>query len=751
MHIVSTLARFPLPLDAGIIAKTKKIMIKALLTFTTLTVFSLAGYGQAMRETQSVQIGQGRDQKTIAMVRTDTPPVIDGVLDEPAWQAAAYIDDFHQIIPVEYGMPTERTEAYLMYDDDALYVGVKMFIPPDQITANILKQNTTIFSSDDFISVSFDSFNTKRGGYFFGVNPNGVRSDGLYRNISQFYVDWDTIYFVETGRFDKGWIAEFEIPFKSISFDPNTDTWGLNFSRRIQYKNEQVVWVSNDRRYDPSSAGLATGFSGMNQGLGLDIVPSTSVTSDRNFISGTSGTDVQPSVDIFYKINSGLNASLTANTDFSATEIDDRQVNLTRFSLFFPEKRDFFLREADIFEFGRLNQNGRPFFSRRIGLSRAGQAIDLEVGGKISGRIGDWELGALTIRQDEAGAVAADTLSVIRVKKGLFSESQIGAIFTDGNPTSNLDNSLAGVDFLYRNSNIGEGRIFEVSSWYQQSDTEGISSDDSAAGISIAFPSQEGLTGEVQFNRFEDNFNPALGFANRVGVDQSVAAINYNWRPENSPFQSLYWSASWERFDDSTGNLQSEGFSLTPLDLTTTLGDRLFIRSNFDKEVLTVPFQIYPGIFIPAGEYDFENHGVEVSAANYRKISGRIAYLEGTFWSGRQQRVFGNVTWTPSPRVRANMGFNITDAKLPEGDFITRLMTAGFDFVFSNKLSLVNLVQYDNVSETLGLNMRLNYIPEAGQEYFLVINHNMQDYDRDNRFHSAASTITAKLSYTFRY
>jgi hypothetical protein len=192
-------------------------MIKALLTFTTLTVFSVATFGQATRETQSVQIGQGRDQKTIAIVRTNARPVIDGVLDEPSWNEAAFIDDFHQIIPVEYGMPTERTEAYLMYDDDALYVGVKMFIPPDQITANILKQNTTIFSSDDFVSVSFDSFNTKRGGYFFGVNPNGVRSDGLYRNISQFYVDWDTIYFVETSRFDEGWIAEFEIPFKSIS------------------------------------------------------------------------------------------------------------------------------------------------------------------------------------------------------------------------------------------------------------------------------------------------------------------------------------------------------------------------------------------------------------------------------------------------------------------------------------------------------------------------------------------------------
>lgn len=722
---------------------TKATILKTLLVLLC-AVSTVAG-------AQSVQVGRGRDQKSIQIVRTSTPPVIDGVMDDAVWERAAYIDEFHQIIPVEYAQPTERTEIRLLYDDNAIYVAAKMFIDPALITANILKQNTTIFGSDDFISISFDSFNTQRGGYFFGVNPNGVRADGLYRNISQFYADWDTIYYAETSIVEDGWIAEFEIPFKSVSFDPNNDTWGMNFSRRIQEKNEQMVWVSNDRRYDPSSAGLVTGLVGMNQGLGLDIVPSTSVTHDRSFVAGTSDTRVEPSLDVFYKINSGLNGSFTVNTDFSATEVDDRQVNLTRFSLFFPEKRDFFLREADIFEFGRLNQNGRPFFSRRIGLGRRGDTIDLELGGKISGRIGDLELGALTIRQDESGSVDADTLSVLRVKKGLFGESTIGAIFTDGNPTSNLDNSLGGVDFLYRVSNLPGGRIFEVSSWYQQSSTQGISGDDSAMGIEVQFPSQEGLTGGLKFNRFEDNFNPALGFANRTGVDQSVAAINYNWRPDTGPFQTVYFSTDWERYDDSDGNLQSESFSVTPLELTTNAGDAMFLRSNFDTEVLLQPFEIYPGVVLPAGKYDFENHGIEFRGASFRKISGRMAYIEGTFWSGRQKRLFGNVTWTPSPRLRMNVGYNITDVQLPEGDFITRLLTAGIDYIFSNQLSWVNLIQYDNISETLGINMRLNWIPVAGQEFFFVVNHNLQDIDRDNRFHSAASTVTAKVSYTFRY
>ncbi len=701
---------------------------------------------------QSIQVGQGRDQKTIRLVRTDSPPVIDGVLDDTVWENAAFIDEFHQIIPVEYAEPSERTEVRVLYDDDALYVGVKMFIDPALITANILKQNTTIFGSDDYFSISLDSFNTKRGGYFFGVNPNGVRADGLYRNISQFYADWDSIYQAETRIVEDGWIAEFEIPFKSISFDPNIDTWGMNFSRRIQTRNEQMVWVSNDRRFDPSSAGLASDLVGLRQGLGLDIVPSFSVTQERNFSTvGGSDLNTQPSVDMFYKLTSGLNASFTANTDFSATEVDDRQVNLTRFSLFFPEKRDFFLREADIFEFGRLNQNGRPFFSRRIGLGGNGQAIDLEAGAKISGRIGDWELGALSIRQDGTDKVAPDTLSVLRVRKGLLSESAIGIIATEGNPISNLKNSLVGMDFLYRNSNLPGGRIFEVSSWLQQSDTEGVSGDDAAAGISVGLPSQEGLTGLLTFNRFEDNFNPALGFANRTGVDETGAALNYMWRPDNSPFQSLYFGVDLERFDDSAGNLQSESLSVTPLELTTNIGDGMFLRSNFSKEQLMTPFRIHSGVVIPAGLYDFENHGIEFRSAPFRKLSGRLAWIEGTFYSGHQSRLLGNLAWQPSPKIRTSLGFNLTDVELPEGAFMTRLLTASVDYVFSNTLSWVNLVQYDNVSETLGINMRLQWIPRAGQEYFFVVNHNMEDLDLDNRFHSAVSTVTAKLSYTFRY
>ncbi|HLF10483.1 MAG TPA: carbohydrate binding family 9 domain-containing protein, partial [Gammaproteobacteria bacterium] len=499
-------------------------------------------------------------QKSVHMVRTATPPVIDGALDEAIWAMAAVIDDLHQVNPLEYAAPSERTEIRLLYDDDALYVGAKLYdSQPENITANMLRQNGGI-TSDDTIFVTLDPFNTRRSGYFFGVNANAVRLDGLYRNVSEYYSDWDTIYYVQTSRFEGGWIAEYEIPFKSISFDPKVDTWGLNFSRSLERRNEDMAWVTRNRRWDPSSAGLAIGFEGLEQGVGLDVVPSASLRNTRTFATSAADSSFEPSLDLVYKLTPALNGSLTFNTDFSATEVDDRQVNLTRFGLFFPEKRDFFLREADIFEFGRIGaqdgngaisgaerQNGRPFFSRRIGLGAAGELVDLEYGGKVSGRVGRWEIGALSIHEDENAGVDAATLSVVRAKAGIGAESTLGMIATNGDPLSNRDNSLAGVDFLYRNSRLPGGRTLEAGAWYQQSDTEDLVGEDSAAGIGLSIPSNARFRGGIAVKEFQANFNPALGFISRRGVRDYSGHIAYTHRPPEGYWQSIYFALDAQR------------------------------------------------------------------------------------------------------------------------------------------------------------------------------------------------------------
>jgi hypothetical protein len=708
---------------------------------------------------------QDPGQKSARMVRAQRPPVIDGVLDETEWAGAALVDNLHQVTPIEYAVPYERSEIYLLYDDDALYVGARLYdTEPDEITAQNLRQNDSV-AQDDRFYVTLDPFNNRRSGYYFGVNPNGVRQDGLYQNVTEFYNPWDSIFYAAAGRFDEGWIAELAIPFKSLSFDPGTDTWGLNFSRGVVRKNENIAWVSRNRQYNPSASGLAIGFEGLEQGIGLDIVPSASLTERRLIATGTSETDLEPSLDIAYKLTPSMNGLLTFNTDFSATEVDDRQVNLTRFGLFFPEKRDFFLREADIFEFGRIGggndavynfgtttqQNGRPFFSRRIGLSNSGQVVDLEYGAKVSGRAGEWELGALSIRQDEFQGVPAETLSVVRAKLGVLEESSVGVIATYGNPAADVDNALAGFDFLYRNTRLPGGRLLEAEAWLQQSDTENLVGDDRAFGLGFRVPSAEGVRAGAGIKEFENNFTPALGFLNRRGITDYTFDVGYTLRPSGGKIQSVLSTLDGQRIETIGGGLQSQSLNLRLFQITNQTNDRLMMIYRDVTEVLAQPFEIRPGIVVPVGEYRFDDLGIQLQTGTHRRFAGSIRYVDGTFYDGERLDVAGDLTWRPSPKFRGSIAYNYSDVDLPEGAFETRIVSVGLDWVFTSTLSWVNLIQYDNASETIGMNLRLHWLPEAGKEMFFVVNHALEDYDRDNSFHSAAADMTAKISYTFRF
>lgn len=698
------------------------------------------------------------NNKSIEIQYTNTPPVIDGLIDDAVWENAAFIDDLHQVNPVEYATPSERTDIYLLYDTDALYVAVRLFIDEADLTDNILRRTGNVIQ-DDNIVINVDPFNNQRTGYYFGVNANGVRVDGIFQNVTQPDNDWDSIFYVETSRFEGGWIAEFAIPFKSLSFDPNSSTWGLNFTRAIQSRNEMMAWQSYDRRFDPSSYGELTGLDNINQGLGLDITPSFSMNSARRFSPDNTNENFEPSLDLVYKITPSLNGSFTVNTDFSATEVDNRQVNLSRFNLFFPEKRDFFLRESDIFQFGRIGasgtlgggQNGRPFFSRNIGLGNSGGSVDLNYGAKVSGRIGNLDIGALSIRQAEQATADASTLSVVRANMGLTGESTLGFIMTDGNPRSNLDNSLFGADYLYRNSGLSGGRSLEVSGWYQASDTEGISDNDSAAGVGFALTNNNGFNGGVAVKRFESNFNPALGFANRTGVEDFSVQSGYSHRFSSGYLQTYDFRLTGRRYDSIGGGLESQTILFQPFSISNRSGDRFLWISKYNKEVLIAPFEISPGVIIPAGEYHFNDDGFTFRTAGFREWSGSISYIHGNFYSGTFDRSWADITWKPSPKFNTTISYDIQFVDLPEGKFTTRILSGGIDYIFSKSLSWINLIQYDNVSETMGINMRLHWIPEEGQEFFFVINQVLEDYDRDNRFHSALTDITAKFSYTFRY
>lgn len=707
-------------------------------------------------------------QKRVRAIRVDTPPVIDGKLDEAVWQLAQPISDFHQTRPGNQTAPSESTEVYVLYDDDALYIGARMADSnPELIAAPVIRHGQGL-GSDDRLVVILDPFNTRRTGYRFETNLNGVRHDALYTSVNSFQLEWNTIWATATSTYDNGWIAELEIPFKSLPFDPNIDTWGFNFGRGIRRRGEEMAWVSHNRTYNPSISGLVTGLEGMDQGLGLDLVPSFSMNRHKQFIVDSNETNMDPSLDVFYRLTPSLNAALTINTDFSATEVDNRQVNLTRFNLFFPEKRDFFLNDSDLFQFGGIGgfggnsaesrgsrENARPYFSRKLGLSQSGAPVDIRYGGRISGRVGRWNIGTLAIRQDAFGAVDASDLLISRVSANVLRESSVGFILTDGDPASNRDNSVYGVDFRYLNTRLRSGQVVEADVWLQKSDTPGLAGDDEAYGLGLRSPNNTGLRGGLGFKEVQRNFNPAMGYINRSNIRDYTADVGYTHFFRDSFLQSAYFGVDAQRINVIDGGLQSQVLALRLLELDTNSRDRLSLGYQRNKEVVLTPFAVYRApdrsVFIPAGSYSFDESSVSVSTAGQREFSGRLSVSNGDFYNGTRNNINGSLSWTQSRNFVMSMSYDWNDISLPQGDFITRLTSLSTQVAFSSTLYWVSLVQYDNLSEEIGVNTRLQWIPRAGQEGFIVLNYNLQDKDKNNAFEAASSDLAVKFKYTFRF
>jgi len=701
----------------------------------------------------------GSDLKRIRPVYTSTPPTIDGRLDDEVWSTAGVVDDLHQLLPTEYAVPTEPTTIYVLYDEDTLYVGAKLWdSEPEEITARILRQGELV-GPDDAFGLLLSPFYDQRSGYLFAVNPNGVRVEGLYEDASRLLMDWGGIWRAQSSVDDEGWVTEVAIPLKSLSFDPTSDEWGLNFFRRISRKRETMGWVSRNRTQNPSISGVAEGLSGLRQGVGLDVVPSVSASKFKGYSPPVSQTDTNPSLDVFYKFTTGLTGVLTVNTDFSATEVDDRQVNLTRFNLFFPEKRAFFLQDADIFEFGRIgafpgpdNNNARPFFSRTIGLSQSRQQVDLEGGVKLSGRVGRWNVGVLGIRQEQFSDVAAKNLFVGRVTANVLRESAVGMIVTEGDPNSNLDNSLVGVDFHYLNTRFAGGRPLEGGGWFQKTETPGLVGDDSAFSVALSANTREGLGAFANFKEIQQNFRPALGFTNRIGVRNTEASLYYIHRPANHWLRAVQSRLSFDRFERIIdGGIESEEISVRLFGLENHSADSLNVDWISREEGLIDPFEISNGIVIPVGNYEFDRVSAQLNTGTQRKFSAGFAYETGDFFGGNSESFRPSINWRPSENFRLNVEYRVDDVELPQGSFATRLTRLRTDIVFSSTLSWVNLLQWDNVSGTLGINSRLHWIPQAGREAFLVLNHNMRDTDGRRHFKSDTAELSAKINYTIRF
>jgi hypothetical protein len=689
------------------------------------------------------------DRKSISIARTHSPPVIDGQIDDQEWADATLIKDFHQTVPIDGGLPTEQTIVRISYDDDFLYVSARMEDSnPEGIRATQMIQDKFFFSDDRFWFM-LDSFNSKRNDYLFQVNPNGIRRDALRENNSRFIDEWSTIWMAQSSIDETGWSTEMAIPFKSISFDPDSDTWGINFGRAVMSKQEFVIWSSQDRQDWPAYGGEATGFEGMEQGLGLDIVPSISTNAHQDLVLSRTNSEFEPSLDVRYRITPSLSATFTFNTDFSTAEIDDQQIAFDRFSLFFPEKRDFFLQDAGIFEFGNINTNGRPFFSRRIGLSEDGQAIDIKMGAKQTGRLGDFSVGALAIRQVVYGAQEEKDFIVARGSMNVKEESQIGFILTDGDPTSSESNSVLGIDYLYRNSDGPWGQIVTGNFWVQQSDSSDLQGDDMAIGLQLEMPNDR-VRPYFSGQEIQKNFNPALGFINRTGIRRYSSGIRYRTRPDEGYWRTVNQRLDFTQVTDMNNNVLSEYTRIRPFGLQSHGNDFWSLDFERNREVVLKDFNLFGRLNIPVGDYEFDRVRAELFSGNQRPISVVLSVQDGEFFNGDRLRKLVEIQWRQSAHFSLSARFEENDVDLPSGSFTSHLASLRTDVAFNSEWSWSTLMQYNNSAEAFGINSRLRYTPEAGQEMILVFNHNA-DVGIDNRLTSVANDLNLKASYTFRY
>lgn len=693
-------------------------------------------------------------------------PAIDGVLNDGAWQNAAIIRDFHEVEPNEYEPPSRRSEVLVAYSDDAIYVAAILY-EDDKSAKNAFVQKQAGDIQDDRFGLLLDPFNKGTSGYIFELNSLSVRDDAVFQNTNQENWNWDGIWQGKAGVREDGWVAELRIPFKTLSFDAANTTWGINFSRHVTRERKHIGWMSRNRNQDPSYFGEARGIRNVSQGIGLDVAAGASFNSRDDRLNGRHANDFEPSLDVFYRFSPSVSGALTINTDFSGTDVDEVQVNLTRFGLFFPEKRDFFLRDTDIFEFGKIggrrfgngstigrgaSANGSPFFSRRIGLSRSGAEVGIDYGGKLSGRIGRWDVGLLAVQQEGFGQVNSDQLFVVRGAARVLEESQLGFILTEGNPTENLTNQLRGIDFRYLNTRLTNGRVIEGSAWYQETETEGITGDDAAYGISVAMPNSEHWQFALGFKELQENYNPALGFANRVGVRDYVVQAGYTHRPtNNSSLRALFFGVDAQQFKRPSGGTQSERATFRIMELETDGGLEFKTHVTRGRENLTRSFVLFDDAEIAAGDYDANSYRLALETSHQRSLSGKFSFAHGDFFGGDISSWSASGVWRPSPRHEFEVESELNDIELPQGRFITRTFRLSADVAFNSEWSWENFLQYDNVSDTAGWNSVVRWNPEAGREMLIVVNHGAQDFDEDGRFQTAVSDFTIKINHTFRF
>jgi hypothetical protein len=676
---------------------------------------------------------------------------VDGVLDEPAWQSAEAITGLSMIVPREGEPGTGPTEVRVLAGPKAIAFGFRCADPDPAGIVTFTKERDGDLESEDHVRFVLGPFQDGRSGYVFAVNAGGARYDALISPGGEDEDEsWDGIWQAAAKRDGSGWSAEIRIPIETLKFKRRLREWHFNVERRIQRLQETSRWASPERDYPltlTSRAGLLTELPDFDLGLGLSLRPAL-VGAARRPREGGSDADGDVSLDLSQRLGSNTLASLTVNTDFAETEVDTRQTNLTRFPLFFPEKRAFFLEGTDILGVGiGLGEDVVPFFSRRIGLV-AGQEVPILAGLKTTGRLGDTSFGAVGVRTREAqGLAPAASLASVRVKQNLLRESWVGFIGTAGDPLGRPGSWLTGVDLVYQTSRFRGDKNFLVGVTGLVMDRDGLAGDKSALVAKIDYPNDL-WDNFLSYLRVGDAFDPSLGFVRRRNIHSYRGRLSYRPRHERSWIRQRFHDVDARLVTDLRGRWESWELQLVPLELRLESGEAFAFGVVPAGERLVEPFEIEDDVLLPPRAYDFVRYTVEAESASKRRLAGEVRYAWGGFYSGTLREISVEGVWTPSPKVTLALELERNQVRLPQGDFDQTQLGFRVRMNLSPNLQLNSFVQYDDESREIGTNTRARWIFHPQGELFVIYNHNLRELE--DRFVRESNELLVKLQYTFR-
>ena len=688
---------------------------------------------------------------TMRAVPVSWPMRIDGTLDEPLYVEGRSMTDFVQVEP-QLGAPaTEKTEVWFGFDGDSVYISFRCWDsqPERRVTKELRRDGGPMFSGDDVVYIFLDTFYDRRNGATFTINSLGGRSDGQVTG-DQYASDWNPIYDLAVGRFDGGWTVEVALPFKSLRYRAGeAQLWGFNASRTVRWRNEISVlvpvppWRALSAARQAQLAGTVVGIEAPPGSTNLEIKPYavSSVTTDANASPRVSNdTTGDFGVDLKYGLTQNLTADFTYNTDFAQVEADERQVNLTRFSLFFPEKREFFLENRGTFAFGG-GGGDTPilFYSRRIGLN-AGLPVPIDAGGRLTGRAGRYSLGLLNIQTADAPASRSPTtnFSVVRVKRDVLRRSSVGVLYTGRSvgQSGAGRNTAYGVDGVFNFFNF-----LTVTSYWARTHTAGL-----AGGDDTSYRAQLDYVGDrygVQLGRLGvgSRFNPEVGYVRRADIRRSNAQFRFSPRMGSiRSIRKLSWVGGLAHVEDGAGRLDSrERDAEFAIEFENADRFALAYSSNFER--IPRPFRIARNVTVPVGGYDADTVALVYTTAQQRRFTGSLRAEHGTFYGGHRTALSatrGRLSF--GPRFYVEPSYTVNWVDLPVGSFTTHLVGSRVTRTMTPRMFASALLQYSSGSDTVAANVRLRWEYRPGSELFVVYND-----ERDTRAPGFPALATRSL------